>query len=277
MTISRRLALGWASALAFTGGTARLSLASAMKSAAKRAPGTIARRRGRSEQTAQSFIELLIHRDEAAHVPYTAEISIAAPDTAWYAVDTLDGTAYRLSNAYYKKHGYRLRRVSAYRTKAGPRYAAIWQLASGPEWHSAHGMKRPEFESRNADYASQGFRLAFVDARDNYAAIWERGDASAQAVFSAIAATEYQQQITALVPQGYRPTRISGMAEGTASRFAAIFEKDSGAAWQAQVQMSYTDFKKACATMKAQGYRMTDASGHMLNKKPMFSAIWEQS
>lgn len=277
MTISRRLALGWASALAFTGGTAQLSLASVLKSAAKNASSALAHRHGRPQQTAQRFLELLIHRDEANHTPYSGEISIAASDTAWYAVDTLDSMTYRFSNAYYKKRGYRLRRVSAYKTKDGVRYSAIWELASGPEWHSVHGIDRAAFERKTADYARKGFRLAYVDVRQNYAAIWEVGDPGTQQVFSGLTTDEFQQQHASLAPQGYRPVRISGRTEGGASRFAVIFEKDSGVPWQAKHQMNYAEFHSTCAAMKAQGYRMTDASGHIANKKPVFSGIWEMA
>jgi hypothetical protein len=182
-----------------------------------------------------------------------------------------------MSNTFYKKRGYRLRRVSAFKTKVGVRFSAIWEKISGPEWHSGHGMKLAAFESKTADYARKGFRLAYVDVRDNYAAIWEAGDPSTQRVFSAITADEYQQQLAALTPQGFRPTRISGLAEGATSRFAVIFEQDTSVEWQARLQLSYADFRKACATMNAQGYRMTDASGHMASKKPSFTGVWERA
>jgi hypothetical protein len=228
------------------------------------------------QQSFQAFLELLIHRDESNHVPHYAEVSIAASDTAWYAVDTMDVAKYRMTNTFYKKRGYRLRRVSAFKTKEGTRYSAIWEFASGPEWHSAHGMRQAAFDTKTATYAAQGYRLAFVDAREDYSAIWERGDASAQQTFSSLSSNEFQQQVTALAPQGYCPVRISGFASGGESRFAAIFEKQS-VDWQAQTDLNFTDFRKACATARAQGYRMTNASGHVLNKKPVFSGVWQRA
>ena len=55
---------------------------------------------------------------------------------AWYAVDTLDDTAYRMFTRQGKKRGYRLRRVSAFNTHEGVRYAAAWEQLAGPDWHS---------------------------------------------------------------------------------------------------------------------------------------------
>ncbi len=89
--------------------------------------------------------------------------------------------------------------------------------------------------------------------------------------------TEYQQQYATLVGQGMRPTRISLSAADGTPFVAAIFEKDSGGVWQSNVQMSATDFHKANAEMTAQGYRMTDASGHMLSGKATFTAIWDKA
>lgn len=271
MTISRRLALGWASALALTSGT-QISLASVAKQASRaRAP-----RIHRPAPPYQAFLELLVHRGENNYLAHYAEVSIAAPDTAWYAVDTLDGPKFRMTNTFYKKRGYRLRRVSAFNTQEGIRYSGIWELTSGPEWHSAHGMKQAVFESKTATYAAKGFRVAFLDARAGYSAVWEQGDASQQKVFSSLSSSELQQQVSTLASQGYCPVRISGLNSGGQTRYAAIFEKQS-VDWQAKIDLNYADFRKACSSMRAQGYVMMDASGHMVSKKATFSGIWQKA
>jgi hypothetical protein len=273
MTISRRQALGGATALAAALGTTGTGLAAAAKGASK----ALARGR-RSEQTAQRFLEVLIHRDEAGKAPHVAEISIAAPDTSWYAIDTLDELTYATVNRQNKKRGLRLRRVSAFKTRKGLRYAACWEQVQGPDWHSRHHMTKQGFDAANADFAKRGFRLAYLDARALYSAIWEKGDASTQQVFSRLTPSDYQQQYAALVGQGMRPTRLSLSFADAAPFVAAIFEKDSGSvAWQSLAQLSATDFHKANAMLKAQGYRMTDASGHMLSGKAAFTGIWERA
>jgi hypothetical protein len=273
MTISRRQALGWASAFAATFGTGGASLAAALKGAAK-SPA----RGGRSQQTLQRFLEVLIHHDEAGKVPHVAEIAVSAPDTAWYAIDTLDALTYETVNRQNKKRGFRLKRVNAFKTSKGVRYAACWEQTSGADWHSRHGMNQAGFESANATFAKQGMRLAYVDARVHYAAIWEKGDASTQQVFARLTPTEYQQQYATLVGQGLRPTRISLSMTGGTPFIAAIFEKDDGSvAWQSFAMLSSSDFHKANATLKAQGYHLADASGHMLSGKATFAGVWEKA
>ena len=272
MDMSRRLALGCASAFAATTGMTQAGFASALKIAAKPAGRT------GNAQTTQLFIELLLHQDEAHHTRYTAVISLTAPDTAWYDYGSLEESQYRVLNHNFKKHGNRLRRVSAFNTNDGVRYAALWELASGPAWESTHNMPLAKFETARADFKQNGYRMTHIDARANYSAIWEKGDNSAQQVFVGLTLLEYEQQYASLTAQGLRPTRISATTLAGAPTFAVIFDKASAAvAWLAQHQMSPTDFTKARSTATAKGYRLVDASGHMLGGKPSFSGIWEKA
>jgi hypothetical protein len=246
-----------------------------MKNAAKAAPlsGNL-----RNLQTAQRFIELLIHHDEAGQAPYTTVIWVAAPDTAWDERSSLEEAQYRVMNHNYKKHGYRLRRLSAFNTKDGVRYAALWESASGPAWESTHAMPFAKFETTRNDFKQRGYRMTHIDARANYAAIWEKGDNTTQQVFTALTLLEYEQQYNILTTQGLRPTRISATTQAGAPTFAAIFDKASTTVpWQAQHQMTAAEFTKTSNAATAKGYRLVDASGHMLGGKPSFSGIWEKA
>src|SRR5690242_2070198 len=195
MTMSRRAALGGATALAATGsGVPSVFAAVARQALVRRSPAVA--------PSAQRFIELLVHPDEGGGKAYSTMIWISGPDTAWHAMSSLDETKYRMMNSGYKKRGYRLRRVSAFNTHAGIRYAGVWERTSGPDWHSRHGMTRKEFEHACAEFAGSGYRLAHLDARIGFAAIWEKGDASVQRVLTGLNGADYNTQSAALVAQG---------------------------------------------------------------------------
>jgi Bacterial tandem repeat domain 1 len=273
MTISRRKALGLASAFAAVAGTTQMSFAGV----AARAASALGGRARRDKEPAQLLQQLLIHRDESHHTPHVGVIAVASPDAAWYAVDTLDETAFRMFNRQGKKRGYRLRRFSAFNTKEGVRFAAHWEQLAGSDWHSHHNLSRTDFDALNASRAQKGFCLIHLDARLRYAGLWESGDVSSQKVFSQLSISDYQQQAAALASQGLRPTRLSLGVLNHSLFVAAIFDKDDGAPWQANAQMSFPEFHKANTTLKAQGFRLRDASGHMLAGKPVFSGIWDQA
>src|SRR5215813_8079415 len=112
MTISRRMALGAASAFAATASTTRVSFASMMR----RASGLHLLRNDEDGPAAQRFMELLIHENEAGQQSFSSMIWVLGPDSPWFAASSLDETQYNLTNTTYKRRHYRLRRVSAFQT-----------------------------------------------------------------------------------------------------------------------------------------------------------------
>jgi Bacterial tandem repeat domain 1 len=269
MSISRRSTLGFASALAALAGSPETALATALKAAPRIA-------RYRNLATAQRFLIPLIHKDESRHQPHAAMIWLPSRDTAWYAIDTMEAGTYSRLNRAYKKRGYRLERIGAFKTRAGTRYAAIWELTSGPEWHSRHGMTLAEFNRARADFAGRGRRMTHIDSHAGYSAIWEHGGAAAQQCLAAVSADEFATQMATLQGQGFRPLRISTGVVQAAPSFTAIFEKDASVVWHAEHAMTAPAFEKTQTQMSAQGFKLVDASGQMVGKQPSFSGIWEK-
>ena len=276
MSITRRSALGYASGLAVASGIANPGLAATMR----RARG--AAREFAHPQTAQRFNPLVIHRDEAGGTPHFATLWIKSADTAWMAINTQDDASYREAFDKYRLRGYRLRRINAFQTKNGMRYAAIWQLASGPQWQASHGMTLAQFDEASAQNAQQGYRLSYIDAcgtQDGarYSAIWEHADGPAMEAATALTDAEYRQKFAALTAQGFRVRQISSYAAGGESRFAAIFEKSAGPTWEADHRMTAPAFRQKSDAMAANGYRLIDVSGHAIGEIPAFSGIWEKA
>ncbi|HXL99170.1 MAG TPA: hypothetical protein VN932_04510 [Rhizomicrobium sp.] len=270
MTITRRSTLEFASGLAVLGGSPVAAFAgTGIVSPAPSGP-----------HTAQSFLQLVVHRDETDGVPHHAMLSIASPDTLWVAINTLDAAGYKNAAEKYRLRGYRLRRLDGFQTASGPRYAAIWQYANGPAQQAQPGMTQAEFEQRSARLEQQGYRLAYVDGSGSssgptYCAIWEKRTA-VQDAGAMLTAADYERKLSAQAAQGFRPRGISGYAVDGQSRFAAIFEKSAGPAWVADHRMTAQGFKTKNAALLAQGYSLTDVSGHAIGKQPVFSGIWEK-
>jgi hypothetical protein len=276
MTFSRRLALGYASAFAATAGTTELSFASAAKDARAMLMGAA----NTAISTEQRFYAPLVHRDEAA--PHSAFLSIRSADTAWMAIDAMDEGAYRRASGKYASRGYRLRRIGAFQTRKGVRYAAIWQYASGPALETRHAMTRAQFEQVSREHAARGLRLSHVDACAThsgvrFAAIWERDGGAAQETFAALSGAELKEKSAALAAEGFRPRVLSGYAAGGASHYAAVFERNSAVAWDADHAMTASAFAEKSRAMRGRGYLLTAASGHVLNGRTVFSGVWEKA
>ncbi len=278
MNFSRRLALGYASMFAVIGGGTEFSFASV----AKKARVALLSVAHAGPAMAQLFRTPLIHRDETGGMPHAATLSLRSTDSAWVAIASLDDSAFADAATKYKMRGYRLRRVNAFQTRAGMRYAAIWQLSPGFDQRERHAMSRAQFEQASVRSAAQGYRLSHVDGSAThdgarFAAIWERGTGAAQHSFAALTADGYKSKLAELGAQGFRPRQISGYADGGQSRFAAIFEKASTIAWDADHAMTAAAFEKKTAVMSARGYSLFDASGHVAGGQPVFSGVWEKA
>src|SRR6185312_16028757 len=116
-------------------------------------------------------------------------------------------------------------------------------------------MIQAEFEQAHSQFGKT-WRMTHVNAHHGFAAIWEKGDGSAQQVLASLSASDFATQMAQLTSQGYKPLRISTSSDGQAPRFTAIFEKSEGAEWKAQAAMNETQFPHMSATMTQQGFKL---------------------
>jgi hypothetical protein len=258
-----------------------LAYGSALAALAQTAVPALARSGNRNSSTSQLVQHLVIHADEAEGGPYTAALAFPAPDTAWKTA-LCDGAGFRAAHAAYRLRGYGLRRLNAFETKAGTRYAAIWQygLQGAERVHS--DMTPAAFRQHVERLAAQGYALSHVDARATasgarFAAIWNRSQGPAPRVFADLNAAQYRVRLGALASQGFRPRQVAGYASAGEVRFAAIFANDAGRHMQPELAIPAADFHAHAMTMMAQGHRLRDASGYVLGKQPFYTAVWERA
>src|SRR5262249_54365592 len=119
-----------------------------------------------------------------------------------------------------------------------------------------HGLSTADYQKAFDDLVKQGFRLTWVTGYEvsgavKYAAIWEKKPGPAWEGRHGLTASEYQQAFDTYTKQGYRLIHVSGYSSGGSARYAAIFEKSPGPAWQArhgltasQYQQAFDDFAK---------------------------------
>jgi CubicO group peptidase (beta-lactamase class C family) len=87
---------------------------------------------------------------------------------------------------------------------------------------------------------------------------------------------DYQKTFDELVGRGYRLVKVTGAEQGGAARFAAIWQRRGGNAWQARHGISEADYQTAVTTFGNAGYRVAHVNAFRLGASTRFSAIWEQ-
>lgn len=129
-------------------------------------------------------------------------------------------------------------------------------------------------DSSNTGLAAQPL---VVDTRGRYAAVWELSDGRAWEARHGLSASQYQQAFDELLARGYRPTCVSGYVLGGEGRYAAVWEKVRGPAWEARHGLTPAEYQQTFDQLLARGYRPTCVSGSVLNGAARYTALWEKS
>lgn len=95
-----------------------------------------------------------------------------------------------------------------------------------------------------------------------YAALWEKSSGSAWEARHDMTSTKYQQEFNTLIKKGYRLVDVSGFSVGGDERYAAIWEKREGPAWQARHGMTSAKYQQEFNALTQKGYRLKDISGY---------------
>jgi hypothetical protein len=269
MLISRRSTLTYGSVATALASTSLPSIALA-------APAACA-----ASRDTQLVQHLVIHPDEADGTPYCAPIALSASDAAWTTTRLMTEREYRAALASYRSRGYGLRRVNAFQTRRGVRYAAIWQLGHGAPAQVGHDMTADDFEAAAARFARQGYALAHVDASatnngTRFAAFWDKSGQS-QHVFTGLTAAAYTETAARMAQQGYGPQAVAGYGVDGKAQFAAVFARNLSPQREAHLDIPGWAFHARARAMTTQGYALRDASGYVAMGLPFYAAVWDKA
>lgn len=199
---------------------------------------------------------------------------------AWTARHGLSAAQYQATFNQLAGQGYRPVHVCGYTVAGQDLYAAIWEKSGGPAWTARHRLTAAGYQTEFNALAAQGYRLVDVSGyeiggQDHYAAIWDKSAGPAWAARHGLSHREYQAAFDQLVGQGYRLAHVSGYPVRGQSRYAAIWEKSAGPAWQARHGLSNAAYQTAFEDARYQGYRPIQVSGHGVGGNDLYAAKWE--
>ncbi|RFT65606.1 hypothetical protein D0U04_18505 [Bacillus clarus] len=227
------------------------------------------------EQYQQTFNELVAQGYRLTHIngytvhgqDYYAAIWEKRDGPEWQSWHGLTPAQYQQTFDRLVAQGYRLVHVSGYGNSGQDRYAAIWEKSHGPEWQARHGLTAEQYQRTFNELIAQGYRLTNVsghtnDGIDRYAAIWEKRGGPKWQARHGLTAEQYQQTFNELVAQGYRLIQVSGYGSNGIDRYAAIWEKRDGPAWQARHGLTSTEYQQTFDRLVAQGYKLVWVSGY---------------
>ncbi|WP_392482999.1 hypothetical protein [Nostoc sp. C110] len=211
-----------------------------------------------------------------------AAIWVKSGSGAWEARHGLTSAQYQATFDKLVGEGYRLVDVSGYEVNGQSRYAAIWVKSGGPAWQSRHGLTSAQYQATFDKLVGEGYRLVHVsgyavNGQDRYAAIWEKSDGPAWQARHGLTSAQYQATFDKLVGEGYRLVDVSGYGVNGQDRYAAIWVKSGGPAWEARHGLTSAQYQATFDKLVGEGYRLVDVSGYDVNGQNRYAAIWEKS
>ncbi|MEH2350415.1 MAG: hypothetical protein V7K55_20920 [Nostoc sp.] len=211
-----------------------------------------------------------------------AAIWVKSGGSAWEARHGLTSAQYQATFDKLVGEGYRLVDVSGYDVNGQGRYAAIWVKSGGPAWEARHGLTSAQYQATFDKLVGEGYRLVHVsgysvNGQDRYAAIWEKSDGPAWQARHGLTSAQYQATFDKLVGEGYRLVDVSGYDVNGQDRYAAIWVKSGGPAWQARHGLTSAQYQATFDKLVGEGYRLVDVSGYNVNGQNRYAAIWEKS
>ncbi len=180
-------------------------------------------------QQSQGYRPVVVNGYSVGGVAYFAAIFHVGGGVAWAARHDLTAAQYQTEFNTWTGQGYRPVHVSGYTSGGAERYAAIWEQTSGPAWRAYHGLSAAQYQSTFNTNAAQGYQLAKVSGynvggTDRYAAIFHASSGVPTAARHGLSAAAYQQAVTDLKNQGYRPVLVAAHNNGSQPVFALLWQ-----------------------------------------------------
>lgn len=201
----------------------------------------------------------------------------------WISKHGMSASNYQTEFNQLSSQGYRLQYVSGYSSQGTAKYNAIWEKVAGSQLSTRHGMTANTYQEEFNNHLSQGFRLKLVNGYtvngiDYYAAIWDKSPGPPQWVAKhGLTSSQYQAEFNQLSSQGYRLVHISGYGHSYSERYAAIWHKSFGPAWNSYHGLSGPALDLENAIQQANGFQLKTLESYSISGVTKYVAIWEEN
>ncbi|MGH3873759.1 MAG: serine hydrolase [Pseudonocardiaceae bacterium] len=91
-----------------------------------------------------------------------------------------------------------------------------------------------------------------------------------------LTATQYQAEFDQLVREGHRLVDVCGYEDADQDRYAAIWDKSDGPAWEARHGLTAAGYQIELGRLAIAGYRPVRISGFGVGGRARFAAIWHK-
>ncbi len=158
----------------------------------------------------------------------------------------------------------------------------VRNIAHAGRWVARHGLTGGQYQQAFDEQAFNGYRLLQVNAATgpnevSYAALWEHTPGPGWVARHGITGAQYQAEFDALVPQGFRPTCVSGAGQNGQVLYAALFEQGAAPAWVARHGIDGAQYQAEFDNLVPQGFRPKFVNAATDGNRIVYATVFEQT
>jgi hypothetical protein len=160
--------------------------------------------------------------------------------------------------------------------------STVFEQVPGGAFVARHGIDAGQYQALFDELAPQGFRPVVVrgytdGGAERYVAVFEQGRQGAFVARHGVSGEDYQAVFDELVPQGFRPTVLSGHAVDGVTRYAAVFEQGRPGGFVARHGITGEQYQAVFDEVVPQGFRPTVVSAWVDGSgEERFAAVFEE-
>lgn len=184
----------------------------------------------------------------------------------------------------YRNMGYRPLDIAAYPSGSSTLYAGIWvQNKEGLAWSSHRNLTSSAYGDLYTQKRKAGYRLVDMEAYQTgsglrYSAIWYKNTEGKQWIqYRNMTRDSYQNRVNSLSASGYMVVDFEAYQIGSATRYAAIWEKKPGYAHQVRTGRTETAFANLWREYRDMGYRLVDFERYSTSSGDRYGGIWVEN
>ncbi|HEX8392534.1 MAG TPA: C39 family peptidase [Longimicrobium sp.] len=201
------------------------------------------------------------------------------PTVRWQSWHGVTGTVLQQKFDELAPQGFVPVVLVGYATREGTRFAAVWRRDADVGWSArfdmdAGGLARQVEERKNEGFAPVTISGYTVGGQTRYAAIWRKRPGVSWESRSDLTAAEFQAWYDRLTPRGYVPVDVSAYPADGQTRFAAIWERVSGTAWEARNHLSQAEYRSFTTQHVGRGYAPYIIAPYPLNGSVAYAGAW---
>ncbi len=183
----------------------------------------------------------------------------------WAEFRNMSSETYSKKWKEFRDKGYRPHDIESYRINGQQKYAGIWvQNKEGYSWSSKRNLKASEYGEYFKTQKSKGRRMIDMEAYQTsgglrYSAIWVQNKENISwAQYRDMSRSAYQKKIDDYTKKGYIVVDYETYRSNGKRRYAAIWEKRSGYAYQVRTNRTEKEYANLWREYRDEGYRLLD-------------------